>query len=126
MEYERSKYVIIQEFKVWVEENPSQTEWITNLGKVGNMVDVTQRKIQEVKTSITNFEFPAGLLGKKWNFTIFFIGWKFAIGRLWRVKSFSIESEGISPKGDTNFDSTTHFHTTHPEEVFDIFSIHSF
>jgi hypothetical protein len=65
MEYERSKYVIIQEFKVWVEENPSQTEWITNLGKVGNMVDVTQRKIQEVKTSITNFEFPAGLLGKK-------------------------------------------------------------
>ncbi len=55
MEYEWSKYAIIQEFKVWVEKNPSQTEWITNLGKVGNMVDVTQRKIQEVKTNITDF-----------------------------------------------------------------------
>jgi hypothetical protein len=47
--------VITQEFKVWVEKNPSQTEWIANLGKVGSMVDVTQRKIQEVKTSITDF-----------------------------------------------------------------------
>jgi hypothetical protein len=45
-----------------VEENPNQTEWITNLGKVGNMADVTQRKIQEVETNITDFML---VLGKK-------------------------------------------------------------
>lgn len=48
MDSDNSGTIEFEEFKTWVENNPSQTEWLTNISKVGNVVDVTQRKIQEV------------------------------------------------------------------------------
>jgi len=48
MDADNSGTIEFEEFKAWVEQNPHQTEWITSIEKVGNVVDTTQRKIQEV------------------------------------------------------------------------------